>query len=56
MGYFLLSYVTETYQIIFTRRKSFLVSLEKKKKKQNTVTKEQILLYEGHENLCKIKI
>ena len=46
MGNFLLSYVTEIYQIIFTRRKSFLVSLEKKKK---TITKEQILLYEGHE-------
>lgn len=46
MGNFLLSYVTEIYQIIFTRRKSFLVSLGKKKK---TVTKEQILLYEGRE-------
>lgn len=45
MGNFLLSYVTEIYQIIFTRRKSFLVSLGKKK----TVTKEQILLYEGRE-------
>ena len=49
MGNFLLSYVTEIYQIIFTRRKSFLVSLKKKKTKTKPVTKEQILLYEGHE-------